>query len=287
MKKLIFCLLLLLLSSGCFSIEERDHLDIYTGAYPIEFATRQLYGHNSNVRSIYPDEVNIFEYELTEKQIEDYSASDVFIFNSLSDEKEYVIPMYLHNNQFRIIDAAQAIDIQHHPEELWLNPTNYAKLIKNIKEGLLEKVQSHYLQNEITENYQTLRTEISSLSAELRQLSQSYENNTLIITDDSFYFLENYGFEIISLADESNISERVTYDVQALIDDKNLNYMIGSNFYEPNEFTKELIADNELELLELHTLSTILESERADDQDYLTIMNDNFDKLEEYLKSAE
>ena len=87
MKKLLMFFGLILLVTGCFNQEGRDQLNIYTSAYPIEFATRRLYGHNSNVRSIYPDGVNIEEYVLTEKQIEDYSESDLFIFNSLSNEK--------------------------------------------------------------------------------------------------------------------------------------------------------------------------------------------------------
>jgi len=285
MKKISLLFLLIFFISGCFSIEERDHLDIYTGAYPIEYVTRYLYGHNSNIRSIYPDEINIFEYELTEKQIEDYSESDLFIFNSLPKEKEYVIPMYLHNNQFRIIDAAQAVDIKHRPEELWLNPTNYLKVTKNIKEGLLELVTSHYLQNEIISKYEELKLEISSISANLRKLSQTYENNTLVLADNTFVFLENYGFEIISLADEDNISERISYEVQELIDNNIISYIIINRSKQPNDFVQNLIDENDISLLKLHNLSTILEEERRSDENYLTIMKDNLNKIEQYLKN--
>ncbi len=283
MKK-FFILIMILALSGCFDAERRDELDIYTSIYPIEFATRYLYGTNSNVRSIYPDGIDINEYDLTEKQIEEYSESDLFIFNSLSKEKEYVIPMYLHNRNFQIIDVARTIDIIYAQEEIWLDPSNYLKLVKNINEGLLEIVESHYLQNEIIESHKELRLEIANLSAQLRKIGQSADNNNLVIADDTFHFLEKYGFNVISLADEENISERVLFDIEELIANNQLNYIYKNRFLETNDLVKDLVAKHDLEIVELHSLITIMEEERNNDENYLTITQENIAKLTKQIR---
>lgn len=281
MKKLL-TLALLFIISGCLNPETRYELDIYTSVYPIEFATRTLYGHNSNVRSIYPDEVDVEEYTLTEKQIEDYSEADLFIFNGLSKEREYAIPMYRHNNDFRIIDATRTIDFIYHQEEAWLDPANYLKIIKNIKEDLVELIDNHYLQNEIRENHQELRLAVSSLNADLRKLSQD-TNKTLVLGDNTFKFLEKYGFSIISLVEDDNL-EKNLHEVKELIENNEVSHIYINKFLEKNETIHELLEENEnLELIELHSLMTILEDERNNAQNYLTIMQNNIELLKKGL----
>ncbi len=278
MKKFIILSLIFLLT-GCFNNESRDKLNIYTSAYPFEYAVRKIYGHNSNVRSIYPDEVNIEAYFLTDKQIEDYSASDLFIFNSLSFEKEYTIPMYLYNNDLKIIDGAKTIAINKKIEEIWLDPTNYLKVIKNIEEGLLEIVESHFLQNEISENYANLRLEVSNISANLRRISQNADNNTLVFGTNRFNFLEKFGFKVISLDDSEEITDKMIFDVKTMIEDDTLKYIYIGHLDMVNKVVAELIKDTNVEIVKLHTLSSISTENRDNNEDYISIMNENVDKL--------
>ena len=91
MKKIVNILVLLCLVislSGCIKRDSMEDITIYTTNYPTEYITRRLYGEYSDIESIYPDGVNINNYKLTNKQIEDYSKADLFIFNGLSDEKQ-------------------------------------------------------------------------------------------------------------------------------------------------------------------------------------------------------
>ena len=90
----IFILFVLVFSlTGCLKRDNMEDITIYTTNYPTEYITKRLYGEFSDVKSIYPDGVNINTYKLTDKQLEDYSNSDLFIFNGLSNEKDYVESM--------------------------------------------------------------------------------------------------------------------------------------------------------------------------------------------------
>ena len=110
MKKLGILLLTVLVSifmTGCLKRDDLEGIEIYTTTYPIEYITQTLYGEHSTIKSIYPDGVNIENYNLTNKQIRDYSKASLFIFNGLSKEKDYVIPMVNENKNIKIIELCK------------------------------------------------------------------------------------------------------------------------------------------------------------------------------------
>jgi ABC-type Zn uptake system ZnuABC Zn-binding protein ZnuA len=134
--KKILCVMLLavisLSSTGCFKSDTMEDIDIYTTVYPIEYIVNRLYGEYGNVTSIYPDGVIPTEYELTKKQIKDYSQSNLFVFNGLVDEKNYVTEFFEYNKNIMIIDSTASMEINNRTEELWLNPSNLLMIAQNI-----------------------------------------------------------------------------------------------------------------------------------------------------------
>src|SRR5690625_5287963 len=138
MKKIVNILVLLCLVislSGCIKRDSMEDITIYTTNYPTEYITRRLYGEYSDIESIYPDGVNINNYKLTNKQIEDYSKADLFIFNGLSNEKNYVESMRENNKDLKIIDTTLSMEYNNSIEELWLDPSNFLMMAQNIKTG--------------------------------------------------------------------------------------------------------------------------------------------------------
>ncbi len=83
MKKIIslLCLVSCFLLTGCIKRDSMEDINIYTSVYPIEYITNRLYGENSKINSIYPDGIIYSMYSLNDKQIKDFSNSDLFIFN--------------------------------------------------------------------------------------------------------------------------------------------------------------------------------------------------------------
>ena len=107
MRKLIKLLIIpiILLITGCVKNESMENITIYTTNYPIEYITKQLYGDHSTIKSIYPNGVNINKYKLSETLIKQYDDNDLYIFNSFSNEKEYVKSMLNNNKNLKIIDV--------------------------------------------------------------------------------------------------------------------------------------------------------------------------------------
>src|SRR5574344_146312 len=89
-KCLLVCILGLSLTTGCFKRDDMENIKIYTTVYPITYIINALYGNYSTITSIYPNNVDINNYELTDKQINDYSKGNLFIYNVISNENKNI-----------------------------------------------------------------------------------------------------------------------------------------------------------------------------------------------------
>ena len=195
MKKIVIFLIVLFSLTGCLKRDTMEGIDIYTTVYPLEYITNRLYGNNSNIKSIYPNGVDPFTYpSLTDKQLLDYSEASLYIFNGLSSEKDYVVPLFNNNKDLKIINASLSMKTSYGVEELWLDPSNFLQLTQNIRNGFEEYVSNYYLLEEIKENYESLKLDVSKLDANLTVIGTNADFDTIVVTDDLFLFLnlKNY-----------------------------------------------------------------------------------------------
>lgn len=281
--KIVSMFIIVIGLTGCFKRDNLEGIDIYTTVYPIEYITNRLYKQHSNIHSIYPDGIDVENYNLTDKQIKDYSKSSLFIFNALSKEKDYVIPMFNHNKQIKIIDSSLTMTYDYGVEELWLNPSNFLMMTQNIRMGFKEYINNHYLKTEIDENYQKLYVEVSNLDANLKQLSENATHNVIVVGNDIFKFLEKYNFKVISLEENDMLTDKTVADVRALINNGTIDYIFLKQEDEVNETIKKLAKDTNIELVTLHSITNLNEHERSSNKDYLSLMNENIEKLKNEL----
>lgn len=283
MKKfsLLIILFIIICTTGCIKRDNLEDINIYTTIYPIEYVTERLYKNHSNIYSIYPDGVNVLEYELTDKLIKDYSSASLFIFNGISKEKDYVIPMYKNNKKIKIIDSTLSMEYTNSYEEMWLDPLNYLMMIQNIKTGFKQYITNHYLKNEIEENYEKLKLEISSLDAKFKLMAENANNKNIVVSSDLFKFLEKYGLKVYSLEENDNLLDKTKEEVKRLINNGEIKYIFLKNDEEISNTIQNIIDETNVEVLYLHTLTNLKEEERKNNKDYISIMNDNLDILKQ------
>lgn len=283
MKKKIIITFLSILSvfllTGCFDTNNLDGSNITTTVYPIEYLVDRLYGEHSNITSIYPNDVDISKYELTEKQVEKYSKeTSLFIYNGLSNEKEIAKTFINENKKIQIIDVSYGLKYKYGVEELWLNPNNYLMLANTIKNDLEELSSSKYAAEEIEQNYATLEEDLSTLDAELRNIAEAAKNNnneTIVIAFNSLGFLERYGFEVINISSENNI----TSSIKNKFKNKTYTKIFVADKNKVSDSIKDLVDNYQAELIEINTMDTLTDQERNNKDNYLTIMNDFITKL--------
>ena len=280
---LVFISTIILTLTGCFKRDNFEDITIYTTAYPIEFITDKLYGEHSEIKSIYPDGTNIKTYDLNSKQIKDYSKGSLFVFNGIGKEETYISKFVKHNKDLKIIDASQSIEYAYDEEELWLDPSNFLMISRNIKNGLLEYVENHYLKEEITKNYDDLKLKISNIDADLKVIYENATHKTIVTDNDTFKFLEKYGFTVISLEDNDGVSEKNLVDAKKLIQDKTIKYIFTLSGIEVNETVTNLVKTTNVELLEINSLSNITDKQRSEKEDYFSLLNENIEMLKKEL----
>jgi len=270
--------------TGCVRNDNMEDIKIKTTSYPIEYITSSLYSeHAYTIGSIYPDDVDINTYELTSKQIKDFSNNDLFIYNGASNEPSYAIELLNTNKNIKIIDAAKGMEFSNNFEELWLDPFNFLMLAQNIKSGFYEYIDDPYLKGEIQENYDKLNINVSQLDVEFKTSAENAVNKTIIVSDDLFKFLEKYGFTIISLEENENLSEKIIADAKQLINNGSIEYIFIRNGEETNDTIKSIVSATGVKTESLHTLSNLTEKERDENLDYLSIMKSNIEKLRKEL----
>lgn len=287
MKRIIglFSIGLVFLTSGCFKKDDLEDITIYTSVYPIEYIVDTLYGKNSNVKSIYPDGVDVSKYSLTDKQIKDYSKGNMFIFNGLSDEKDYVTSMFNYNKDLMIIDTTATMEYNNHVEELWLDPSNFLMMSLNVKNGLLEYITNQYLKAEIDNNYSKLKLEISNIDAKIKLMNENSSKKTIVVDNSSFKFLEKYGFEVISLEDNEELTDKTISDVIRMVRKKQITYIFSTDANNLNKNVQKIVKKTGVEILELNDLSNLTENQRNSKEDYISLLNENIDLLKKELYS--
>ncbi|HIS18729.1 MAG TPA: zinc ABC transporter substrate-binding protein [Candidatus Coprovivens excrementavium] len=278
----ILCIITLTITTGCNN-DKLEGSNITTTIYPIEYLVNVLYGDKSNITSIYPNDTDVSKYELTEKQLNDYSKStSLFVYNGLSNEKEIAKTLINKNSRLQIIDASYGLKYKYGIEELWLNPNNYLMLANTIKDDLKNLSSSKYSAEQIEENYNKLEESLTTLDAELRTIAKAAiknNNETIIIAYNSFGFLEKYGFKIINISSENNI----TSNIKNKFKDKTYTKIFVNDTDNISDSIKDIVDNYDAELIEINTMATLTDKERSNGDNYLTIMNDFITKISDVV----
>ncbi|CCY45245.1 aBC-type metal ion transporter periplasmic subunit [Clostridium sp. CAG:1193] len=283
--KLFMCLVMIIsvfITSGCKK-DSMEGITIYSTVYPIEYITETLYGDYSDVYSIYPNEV----IELTDKLIADYSNSNLFVYNGLSNEKDYAVKMLNKNKNLRIVDATMGMEVLYSDPELWLNPSNFLMLCLNIRNGMKEYITNSFLRKEIDSNYDKLKLEISELDAEIKLLIENADSKTILVSNNVFKFFEKYGLEVISVFNDENLTDKTISLVKDAINDEKVKHII---MFENDTLTDEvekIISDNNIEKIYFDSLTTLSSENQTSGKDYLSVMNSNLEILKKELYKSE
>lgn len=205
MKKTFILILSIFLLTGCNIIKENElkDADVYTTTYPVNYIINYLYGDNANIYSIYPNDVNFKEYQLSEKKLNEFSKSSLFVFNSQDIDRNYAVNMINLNSDLKLIDTTLGMNYTYSIEELWLNPYNYLMMAKNTKTSLNEYINDPYLNKQINEKYEQLKYDLSKLDANYKETLKNAKYTTIVTDNSLFKFLEKYNIEVICL--EENI----------------------------------------------------------------------------------
>ena len=284
MKKITKILLIVfsgvLLVTGCFKNDTMEDIDIVVTKYPIEYAINTLYGDYSTISSIYPNGIDTDSYDLTDKKIKEYSKKNLFIYNGLSNEGDIAIKFLNNNSKIKLIDISKGLEIKNKEEELWLNPANYLMIAQNIKNDLSEYINSTVILQNIDTNYEKLKLTISTYDAQLNTVAENAKDKNIIVTNDTFKFLERYGFTVYSLEESENYSSAAYNSALTLANEKRISYIFMLEGDQESEKVKKL-KDLGLNIVTIQRLGNLSDEDRNNDVNYVSVMDEFIESLKQ------
>ena len=273
-------LISLVFITGCdlFNNDSLEDINIVTTIYPTEYITKRLFGNNSNIKSIYPKGTKVIDYKITNKIIKDLSSNDMFIYNGESIEKDYALSLLKENKSLKIGDAAYGI-MPNYITDVWLNPSNILMMASNIKNELEIYLTNPYLINEVSNEYELLKLDISGLETEFKKVADNGTDLRIISADESLKFLEKYGFIVINLTENEKPVEKNIETARALLNNKKKSYIYVVDNKNTLEIVNTLVTNDNASILSYRTLEILTDNDLENNEDYLSLMLKNIELL--------
>ena len=281
MKKFTMLALVIIITislTGCLKNDRMENIDIVTTIYPIKYVTERLYGENSNIKSMYPKSSKTNSYKITNKKLKDYSKYDLFIYNGTSKEREYATKMLNYNKKLKIIDASYGLDTNS-SSDIWFNPSNILMIGQNIKDELNEYISNPYLIKDLQNKYELLKVDITELETELKKTADNSSNSTIVVADESLNFLKKYGFKVINLTKNGEEKQSNIEQAISMIQNGDIDYIFKIENSKKYDFLDNLEQNYNVKIETLRSLDTITENDEENNEDYLSLMHLNIDKL--------
>lgn len=279
MKKIIVLLMSLFLLTGCLEEEKLDKI-AYTTYYPLEFATNYMYKDFATVKSIYPNGIDTSKYTLTDKQKSIYASSDMFVYAGVTDEVKLAAEFLNTNQNISIIDGTKGLSYSSEVCELWLDPSNYLMIARNIKSTLIDYANNVYDEEKIDKLYDELKIKISEIDVDLTMMGKNASNKNILVTNDSFNFLSKYNINVISIKEGDTKSIN---DAKKLINSGEIKYAYVLRGNTLSEEIETFIKNYNLEKIEIDSMYTITDEDKNNGNDYLSIMTENINKFKTEL----
>ena len=279
MKKVIVLLMSLFLLTGCLEEEKLDKI-AYTTYYPLEFATNYMYKDFATVKSIYPNGIDTSKYTLTDKQKSIYASSDMFVYAGVTDEVKLAAEFLNTNQNISIIDGTKGLSYSSEVCELWLDPSNYLMIARNIKSTLIDYANNVYDEEKIDKLYDELKIKISEIDVDLTMMGKNASKKNILVTNDSFNFLSKYNINVISIKEGDT---KTINDSKKLINSGEIKYAYVLRGNTLSEEIETFIKNYNLEKIEIDSMYTITDEDKNNGNNYLSIMTENINKFKTEL----
>ena len=309
-KAIWISLLMTILLIGCSQPDNTGHqtdqsnnnknLEIYTSLYPLQYVIEQIGGDSITVHSILPPGADAHSYEPSSREIITIAKGDLFFYlgagmeayaetvaQSLASQDVKLVEIGEDTSLFIKDETDHGHDHDHHGDydpHIWLDPIRLAQVAEIIKNELITSNPNH--KDLYEENYQILVDRLTELDQSFQHVISKKENKHILVSHAAYgYWEDRYGIKQISVHGLSSSDEPSQKELTSIIQ-QTKEYHLKYILFEKNTSNRvsEIIRDEIGAKTEvIHNLEVLTEQDIEDNQDYLSIMEANFDTLDEVL----
>lgn len=273
LRKIIACLLIMIMFAGCGARPEP--VDIAASTGPVaQAATRLVAGTELTVGQLVTDSVScLHDYSLSVRQMELIDQSDLVLISGagLEEAMEDALPA-----AGLVVDCSEGLPLADGDPHYWLDPLLYAELAENAADALSAQYPQHA--DVIADNLTAFHQELEALNTLGNEMLQTLSCRQLITFHDGFAYLANaFDLEILAAIEEEAGSEASAKDLTEIIG-------LVEEYRLPAVFTEKNGSDASARVICQETDISCYTLDMAMNGDYFTVMEQNFRTLQEALR---
>ena len=264
-----------------------DKISVATSFYPLAYLAQQIGGSYVSVINITPAGVEPHDFEPTPRDINNIYKSQLFIFNGggIDSWAEKIQPN-LEAQGIKTINMLseakrQSPILESTNPHLWLDPTIMSQEADMVTD-LLIRIDSAHAQ-EYNSNREKLKKELAKLDTEYQLGLSNCQLREIITSHDAFgYLAVRYNFKIASIlgiSPEEEPSPKKIAEISALAKSKGVKYIFFETMVSP-KLSETIASEIGAKTLVLDPIEGLPEQDSKDNQNYLTLMQQNLANLE-------
>lgn len=211
--KLLFCLTIIFLLSGC-TVEREDKTKITVSIPPQAYFVQRIAGDFVTVQSIIPANMDPHIFEPSQRQLMELSDSDMYIkigHPAFAFEESIIEAVAKFETNIKIIDMSKQIKfIESHSHgyahqhvhdtdpHVWVSPENIRIIIETIYENLSELLPDN--KEKIRQNYIEFDNELAAIQKEIDTKLSELDNRKFLIYHPFLgYFAKEFSLQQIAI----------------------------------------------------------------------------------------
>ncbi|MCM1164840.1 MAG: metal ABC transporter substrate-binding protein [Lachnospiraceae bacterium] len=312
MLKRFFPVLLaaVMLLGGCSLSEEKpesDKLQVVTTIFPAYDFARQVFGDTADVTLLLKPGMESHSYDPSARDIVKIDSCDLFIYNGGESDAwvENVLKSADEVNALRMMDAVEALEEDsegiaeaeehdrdedtEYDEHIWTSPKNAALIVESIKQAAVAIApQNKALYESVAGEY---AAEIDALDEKFTELLADEER--IFVFGDRFpllYFFRGYGLNYLAAFPGcGSETEPSAQTIAALAERLSGSGTVPAVFcieLSGRKLAETLANENAFPVAEFHTCHNITADDFAAGESYVSLMERNFQMLENILTNG-
>lgn len=271
--------------------KEDEKIKVYASIYPIYDFAKNIGKDKIDLNLIVPNGQEPHDFEPDNKDIKALENADVFIYNGagLESWSDKVLKS-LNNKDLVSVIASDGVEILHESDDeidphVWLDPKNAIIEAENIKDAFIKadsKNEEFY-----TNNFNEYRDKLEKLNEDFSEKLSNIKDNKIVVSHMAYgYLTKSYNLEQIGIEGvnaESEPDAKTMAKIVEIVRENNIKVIFTEDIVDP-KIADTIANEARIKTEFLNPLESLTEDEIENDDDYISIMTSNLNKIYEALK---
>lgn len=284
-------------SSAGSAATKGDKLDVVASFYPMADFAQKVGGDHVNVTNLVPAGTEPHEWEPSSSDIKAIQNSDVFIYNG-ADMEGWVDDTLASTDTSKttVCKASDGIKLRmaaeegdsseehehagEHDPHVWLSPKNAKAELKNIEQALIKADPDN--KADYQANYKKYAKKFNALDQKYADALSKTKGRSIVVSHEAYgYLCDEFGLTqepITGMDAEGEPDAQTMAKIVQFIKDNNVKTVFGEDLVS-QKVAKTIADETGAACVQLNPVEGLTDKQLKDGEDYLSVMNDNLDKL--------